>query len=238
MNAIGIDGCRRGWFFVQLTGSGRYHIGIAEQLEALRVAITASELTLIDIPIGLRSAGAEERRCDREARKLLGPRASSVFVAPCRQALGCEDYASGSSTNRAVTGRRLSRQSWAITPKIAEVDTFIRMLSERRKLREMHPELCFRALNDSQPMGHNKKKAAGHAERLAVLSRWLPQVPKIVEQARARWPRKDLAIDDILDALVGAVTAARPGALESLPAVPEKDDKGLSMEIVYARGTV
>lgn len=78
-----------------------------------------------------------------------------------------------------ITGRGLSRQSWAITPKIAEADAVIRRLPERRRLREMHPEVCFAALNGMRPMSFNKKKPAGHQERLAVLVRHLPQAAAV-----------------------------------------------------------
>jgi predicted RNase H-like nuclease len=207
---------------------------VVERLDALRDEIIASDLTLIDIPIGLKSSGSEERHCDREARKLLGKRASSVFPAPCRQALECRDYAEASSVNQSATGRKLSRQSWAIVLKIYEVDSVVRGLPERRKLREMHPELCFMALNGGEPMGHNKKKAAGQTERLAVLSRYRPDAETIFQEARTGWLKKDLANDDILDALVGAVVASHPDWLVSLPTVPEEDDVGLPMEMVYA----
>ncbi|MEQ9563370.1 MAG: hypothetical protein RLN69_12685, partial [Woeseiaceae bacterium] len=50
-------------------------------------------------------------------------------------------------------------------------------------------------------------------------------------------PRKDLAKDDILDALVGAVTASFYPSLEVLPHDPVKDDEGVPMEMVYATST-
>jgi predicted RNase H-like nuclease len=233
MNAVGIDGCRRGWFFVQLLDSGRFNTGVAGDLREIRDLITGADLTLIDIPLGLKSCGTSERNCDLAARRLLGRRASSVFPVPCRQALACDSYPEGSAANREVTGRKLSRQSWGIAPKIREADRLIRGLPEAEKLREMHPELCFRALNLGQPMAHNKKKPAGEEERLALLKRHLSQTESIFDEARARWPKKDLANDDILDAMVGAVAASHPEALVSLPAETERDELGLAMEIVF-----
>ena len=45
---------------------------------------------------------------------------------------------------------------------------------------------------------------------------------------------KDIARDDILDALVAAVVARHGhGKLQSVPNVPQKDPKGLPMEMVY-----
>jgi predicted RNase H-like nuclease len=46
--------------------------------------------------------------------------------------------------------------------------------------------------------------------------------------------KKNLSNDDILDALVGAVVTSHPDWLVSLPTVPEEDDVGLPMEMVYA----
>jgi predicted RNase H-like nuclease len=82
-------------------------------------------------------------------------------------------------------------------------------------------------------MAHNKKTPAGQAQRLAILKRHLPHTQAIVDEARARWLKKDLSTDDILDALVGAVTALYPEALVSLPARIERDELGLIMEIVF-----
>jgi predicted RNase H-like nuclease len=44
----------------------------------------------IDIPIGLTASGP--RSCDLEARRLLGPRRSSVFPAPAREVLRAWSY--------------------------------------------------------------------------------------------------------------------------------------------------
>ncbi|MES9815809.1 MAG: DUF429 domain-containing protein [Candidatus Thiodiazotropha sp.] len=233
MNVVGIDGCRRGWFFVQLLGSSRFRLGVVEHLQTLRNTITASDITLIDIPIGLKSLGEEERKCDREARRILGPRASSVFPVPCRQALDCKSYQEGSTVNHSVTGRKLSRQSWGIVAKIAEADRLIRELPEPGKLREMHPEVCFCTLNNGRPMAHNKKGPPGQTERFALLKRYLPHIQTIVDEARHGWRKRDLADDDILDALVGAVSASYAERLVSLPTMTEKDQLGLIMEIVF-----
>jgi len=47
--------------------------------------------------------------------------------------------------------------------------------------------------------------------------------------------RKELARDDILDAMALALTASfPPGTLCTVPENPEKDNKGLPMEIVYS----
>src|SRR5690606_36134624 len=123
---------------------------------------------LIDIPIGLRENGSEERLCDKEARRVLGrPRGSSVFPAPVRPVLGARDYAEACDRSFAVTGKRLSQQAYRICGKIGEVDGLLRRRPElRRVMREMHPEVAFWALNGGQPTAHSKKRPAGRQERL------------------------------------------------------------------------
>ncbi|MCG8031222.1 MAG: DUF429 domain-containing protein, partial [Candidatus Thiodiazotropha taylori] len=117
--------------------------------------------------------------------------------------------------------------------KIAEADRLIRDLPEPGKLREMHPEVCFCTLNNGQPMAHNMKKPAGQSERFTLLKRHLPHIQTIVDEARHGWRKRDLADDDILDALVGAVSASYAERLVSLPTMTEKDELGLNMEIVF-----
>ncbi|HID48848.1 MAG TPA: DUF429 domain-containing protein, partial [Chromatiales bacterium] len=192
-----------------------------------------STLALIDIPIGLRSRHADERVCDRDARAVLGPRRSSVFPAPSRCALEGKTYAEACAKNRECTGRGLSRQTFHILPRIREVDAFLRRATLPVKLREMHPEVCFRALNHGKPMRWNKRTRAGFEERLAVLQRHHSQSGKLVDVAQAEYRRAELGRDDIVDALVGAITASHATDLSTFPPVPETDETGLPMEIVY-----
>lgn len=77
-------------------------------------------LLAIDIPIGLLDG---TRACDTAARKLLGqPRGSSVFPSPCRAAIQVASYGDACDANELRTGRKLSRQTWGIAPKIKQVD--------------------------------------------------------------------------------------------------------------------
>jgi predicted RNase H-like nuclease len=82
-------------------------------------------------------------------------------------------------------------------------------------------------------MKYNKKTTEGYEQRIAVMERFLPGAKRIVETALGQYPRKQLARDDIVDALVGAVTTSMSGSFQTIPDGPEVDDAGLSMEIVY-----
>ena len=78
-----------------------------------------------------------------------------------------------------------------------------------------------------------KKKYEGAEERLEVLTKFLPTARDCYEEALNTYKRKDVAADDILDAMVGAVTAMH-SRIATLPASPTRDEEGLAMEMVYA----
>jgi len=231
----GADGCRAGWFVIALTKNGQWQTEVFPNISALWERYREASLILIDVPIGLKGKGAEERRCDREARRILGPpRASSVFRVPCRQAVYAATYEEASSTNAQITGRRLSRQTWGIIPKIREVDSlFLSDKSAKRRIKEVHPEVCFWALA-GRPMQHNKKRGEGFTERFQILRSRHFQVDEIVSHASNNYRRRDVAKDDVLDALAAAITAlVGLDVLVSLPDPPEFDDWGLPMQMLY-----
>jgi predicted RNase H-like nuclease len=232
---VGVDGCRGGWIAIALDESDRHsHLLAPTIADVARRHPTA--LVLVDVPIGLRDREPEERRCDREARAVLGPRASSVFPAPCRGALGLTTHPAASAENHRRTGRKLSKQSFNIASRILDVENYLRQFwATGPVVREMHPEVCFWGLA-ARPMTHAKRTAEGAAERIAVLTRHLPSAASIVDEVTRAYRRTTLQPDDVIDALVGAVTARRGvvEGLRTLPATPERDGRGLRMEIVYA----
>ena len=233
---IGTDGCRAGWFCVILDDGGGWSFCVAPDARAVGELAVAAASMLIDIPIGLPDAGPDGRLCDRQARQLLGRgRASSVFSAPARGTLAATSYPDALELNRQATGSGLSRQAWNIVPKIREIDTLLCDNRELRGvLRECHPELCFRALNGNRAMQYNKKKVNGQQERLAVLERCFPHCHALFEQVCGAFLRRQVARDDILDAMVCAVTAKYGyGRYQTVPASPARDRQGLPMEIVY-----
>ncbi|OOG28155.1 hypothetical protein B1C78_02070 [Thioalkalivibrio denitrificans] len=232
---LGLDGCRAGWFMVSMDEDGDADFRMLCAIDELSAYLPDAAVALIDVPIGLRGRHTDERQCDREARKRLPPgRKSSVFPAPSRCALDGNSYAEASELNRACTGRGLSRQTFAIIPKICEVDRFMGVTPYRHKVREIHPEVCFWALNGERAMTFRKKSRAGYEERLAVLERYCPGAASLVARALGTYRRREVARDDVLDAFVGAVTAAHHGSLKQVPDVPERDETGLPMEIVFA----
>ncbi len=193
---------------------------VIRSLEAGDVAVVA-----VDIPIGL--ADREPRACDREARRLLGPRRSSVFPAPVRAVLGAGSYEEACAVSRRASGKALSKQLFNIVAKVGEVDAVQSPLLQER-LFEACPELSFAVMQHDAPMQHSKRSAIGQAERIAVLHEHFGvDVPAILE-ARASGAQPD----DVLDALALAWTARRYLDGSCLRLGGELDATGLRMEVV------
>jgi predicted RNase H-like nuclease len=236
LTSFGVDGCRSGWLFFRNYG-GDLSFDVIESLADLIEQAPPEARIFVDIPIGLQDRAAQPRACDVEARKLLGRhRASSVFPPPIRAVLGEDDYAEALRRSRALSGKGLSRQAFAIMPKILQVDLLMQESSRARALvREVHPEVCFWAFARGRSMTHRKKSKEGFAERMRLLETVLPGAHAAGMEALGKFKRKEVARDDIADALVAAATASCPSsALRTLPASPARDSKGLAMEMVYS----
>lgn len=233
---VGIDGCAAGWLVVALMANQTWRVGIFPNIESVWAAYRTAQVILIDIPIGLSENG--DRLCDREARRLLGPRrAVSVFPVPCRPAVYAKTYQEACEINQTHTGRRLSKQTWGIVPKIREVDEFLRQNPDARGIvREVHPEVCFCTLNKSA-MVHGKKTVEGAQERRAVLERYYPRIGELIADAQKRLVRtRSASLDDVIDAAAAVIIGlGYPDGLATLPTSPPSDEHGLPMEMVYRK---
>jgi predicted RNase H-like nuclease len=235
MKFVGVDGCKGGWFAVITDGRFFWDIGDFESIKSLWTQHKNASLILIDIPIGL--PFRERRQCDVEARKLLrAPRSSSVFPVPSRSAAYVEDIEAAKRANRSILDVSLSSQTWGICRKIREVDEFLAISPKAKEIiRESHPEICFWALAGGRSMAHSKKTEEGIAERLDVFKGIDGKCQERYGEALSKYKRKDVAKDDIIDALVLALSAGIQGDLTRIPAEIEEDERGLVMEIVYKR---
>jgi predicted RNase H-like nuclease len=227
MFVAGVDGCRAGWVSFKVEMSSLATSVDVVDLPKLLSSRPDDLLCLaIDIPIGLRDSS---RACDKAARKLLGqPRGTSVFAAPCRAALSAQTHAAASAANFRITGRGLSQQAFGIIPKIKQVDDAITSDCQKWAF-EVHPEVCFWALNERRPMRHNKKTKEGAAERIALLRSVFPEIQHHLTN---RPPR--VGADDLLDAAAAAWTALRwhRNEAESVCS-PEHDARSLATTIWY-----
>jgi len=228
----GLDGCRAGWVLATAEAAhgrpvpGTVAVAVVPAFADALALVVAGELGAlgVDMPIGLPAAGP--RAADRAARQRLGPRRSSVFPTPVRSVLGAVDYPDALARSRAVDGRGLSKQAFNLLPRIAEVDAAMTPALQTSVF-ECHPETAFTRLAGG-PLLTTKRRADGRAHRAALLApevgpvgRWLDPVPP------------GAAADDVLDALVVVVIAARAlvGDVERL-GDGAVDERGLRMEIV------
>jgi predicted RNase H-like nuclease len=212
----GVDGCRAGWVVVTgpAEGGGPVSLEVVGHFSTVLERVEAGALgaVAVDIPIGLPAAGP--RRCDIDARRLLTRRRSSVFPAPARSLLGARSWAET---------RGISRQTYGILAKVAEVDALLSFAGQDRVV-EAHPEVSFTHLA-GRPPAHPKRTLEGRQERLVALARVFPGVPL------ARLP--GAAPDDVLDALVLCWTAGRFLHGEAVVLGDGQcDARGLRMEIV------
>lgn len=209
---LGVDGCRGGWVGALLDDDAVTWLRLPDVDAVLSVGADAVG---IDMPIGLPPRG--RRDCDLLAKRLLGRAHPRVFLTPPRAVLAAATYEeAGSLHRRLVDGKGLSRQTWHLLAKVAEVDR----RADDPRLVEVHPELSFALL--AGRVLPPKRTAEGRGARLDVLRRWRPGLTDAPPG------------DDAPDALAAAWSAARwlAGSARTLPADPPRDQAGRPMRIV------
>jgi predicted RNase H-like nuclease len=241
----GIDGCRAGWLCLLGLGRGSVVAAVLATVDDLLKLTPRPRLVLIDMPIGLPDSGP--RRCDVVARRTLGRgRFGSVFSAPIRPMLAADTYERACSIGLDVDGRKISKQTWNLVPKIRELDEFVGRAPRSMRIRETHPELCFQAWNDGRAMKHSKKTVAGVAERERLIrKRFGAALDETWNSLLRSADRRGFKRDDLLDAFAALRSAERVAAERrqssashtgepGLTGEPcERDSTGLPMEIVY-----
>lgn len=230
MNYIGIDGCKAGWVAWVLE-AGIPKLLICPTLDELLQQTGDEGHWLIDMPIGFSTPDQPDRLCDKAARAILKARRSSVFTVPCREAVYSETYELACEKNVEHLGKKFSKQTWGIVPKMREVDGFVQR-QNRVLVRESHPEVAFTGLA-GKPMSFNKKTVQGREERLSVLNDHAPEWLDCLLKEMDRVPRKIAELDDLIDAFVLLVIATQWDELVSLPLNGSTKENGLTREIVY-----
>ena len=226
---IGVDGCAGGWIAAILENGKLRH----ERYPSLR-ELARRYPGFSCLLIGLRNS-PQQIRPDDLARKELGLRGSTIFPVPSRAAVYAENEEEQKRTNLLTLGKSLSRQTINIIPKIRELDEFLEENPAYRTcIFESHPELDFARLNGSVLMSR-KKEDDGITERVAVLRKYLPDLS--VEELRSKAKELKCNIDDVVDATCLAVTAslAASGQCETIPACPERDERGLYMRLTVPK---
>ena len=214
MRFVGVDGCPTGWIAVAWDGQGATTAHFLPALDTLAEAVPDAAVVAIDMPIVV---PATERLAEAELRAFLGPRRSSVFATPPRAAFDASDYSTANDAARTATGKGISRQAWALVPKIREVLAWLPTAGV--PVIEAHPEGCFATLLGA-PAAASKKTWAGMTQRLGALTAAGFDLAD-VDQTAAR----AAVTDDLLDAAAAAWTAARfhRGEARSFPADADPD---------------
>jgi predicted RNase H-like nuclease len=202
----GIDGFKKQWIAVtKELATGTLAWKVLPNLGEIVRNIDDYCVVAIDIPIGLTESGP--RKCDIEARQLLGARRSSVFPSPISAVLMATDYMEACRIREKIEKKRMSQQAWAIVYKIKEINELIAnnpLLVT--KIFEVHPEVSFYYLADNQPAHFKKKTNEGIEERFLKLSRHFGFDIEYILKIKAQFKAPE---DDILDAIVALWSAER-----------------------------
>ncbi len=205
----GADVCKGRWVVVVLEQARFTGCFVESTVGGILSALGQVAVLALDIPIGM-PRGRDFRQCDIEARRLVGPRSSSVFHTPPREVLEAPTYRDANRLSNRISDRGVSAQAYALRTKILEVDP---LATSDDRIVEAHPEVCFRAMKGSH-LGYPKKSWNGQVERRSLLRSQGLELPDHLPEAGA------VPADDLLDATAAAWTAARVFAGEAcvLPA--------------------
>lgn len=199
--------------------AGRFaEVTLFTDVASVVAAYPNAEVIAVDMPMGLPETG--RRLADVEAKGRLGKRSATVFFTPPRDVVEAPTYEAANALARSRHGFGISKQSYALRPKILEVDAVVRAGSP---MFEVHPDLAFHDLAKGEVP--SKRSYRGLKMREALLRRVGMVVPDDLGAAGIA------PMDDILDAAVVAIVAGRisRGEATSLPLEAEHDQFGIPM---------
>lgn len=222
---VGVDGCAAGWVGVVLGRAAAPQGVFAATLHDLARQVPDAAGFGVDIPIGLPVRG--ERSADLAARLALGPRRSSVFSTPVREALTAATHARATQVSRELTGKGISRQAYGLAPRILEAEAWVVDLDV--PVWEVHPELSFTTLL-GYPARASKKTWSGIRERVTALAAAGIELGDLGEAGRRA------AVDDVVDAAAAAWSAQRllAGRGVAYPDPPEVDERTGRLVAIWA----
>ena len=194
---LGVDVAAGRWVAVRLEDGAFAGDDLDARLEALFARHGDAEVIGIDVPIGLPRLGAE-RPCDRAARAALGPRRSSVFLAPPEELLRMASHAEATDRSVQETGKGISIQAYGLRHAILEA---LPLAAADRRLHEVHPELAFLRAARGEPLRAAKRTWDGQHARRALLAGLGIDLPGALPRAGG------VPVDDVLDAAIAAWAA-------------------------------
>ena len=208
---LGIDAAGRyGWVGIVIDDRGF----VAAHVGSLRSIVDAAprvEVIGIDIPI--RHTGERVRAADTLARQFVQPMGSSVFGAPRSEVLLAATYAEANEQLDSAGMPRISKQAWALVPKMKEA---AELADADGRVREIHPEVSFREMR-GEPIRWSKKSWNGLLLRRRLLTEQGIDLPDELEEL------KGIVADDVVDAAAVAWSARRV-AKERFRTFPDPPD--------------
>jgi predicted RNase H-like nuclease len=233
LKTAGIDGCKAGWILITFSENPSYRV--LRTNSDLENAFDEFDRIFIDMPIGLEDENYT-RECDQLLRQKLGAEyASSVFSPPIRPALHAPSYVEANMQSYEYTEKKLTLQSWNITPKIRLLDDMLQAQPElKAKVFESHPELLFMKLNGGM-IYQKKNTKKGLRHRLSLIVDREEIADDFFRDIKEEFRRNEVGEDDIVDAMalaLGAKQSAEDG-IKTLPEEPELDSMGLIKAIHY-----
>ena len=235
----GVDGCAGGWIAVlhPVGEAARAEVKVVHSFIDVLRAPHEPRVVAVDMPIGLPELIARGGREPEAAlRPLLGARQSSVFSVPSRKAVYAETYAAACHAALATSAprRKVSKQAFALFPKIREIDALLRRNGDfAARVFECHPEGSFRMMAGAPLANPKKVKSSVHEPGLAERRRLLVAAGYPADLLTAP-PPAGARCDDLLDACAAAWTAARIARREAKcwpEGEPARDAFGLPIAI-------
>jgi len=237
MKTVGIDGCPSGWFAITLS-SDTPEYWIIEDKDGLKEAFENYDRIFIDIPIGIETENYV-RRVDDELRNSLGPDYhASVFNPPIKSALYAPTYAEACMQSYQMTEKKVSIQSWNITPKIRMVDELLHENKDfREKVLESHPELLFKMINGGSSLLQKKNTKEGLRHRRHLIKNYEEELDELYREIKEEYRRNQVTRDDIVDTLILAIYAEESleKPIETIPDDPDTDESCIPMAVHYIK---
>lgn len=182
-----------------MNGKGLLAAHYLPGITSLPGTVPDASVVAIDIPIGLPESG--RRGAELAARSVLGLGGTPCSLRLPRAVLEAATHAEATAASARLTGFGVSQQSFALAPKLREVDTWVPQAPY--PVYEVRPEISFAVLLGA-PASAPKKSWAGMCERRRALEGAGLTLDHIRGDAVTR-----AAVDDMLDARVAAWSARR-----------------------------
>mgnify|MGYP003996905619 FL=1 len=225
---IGIDGCKAGWIIAKTLEDKSISFQIIKNLNDDYLKESNVSLIGIDIPLRLSSSG--KRLAEIEARVLLKNRACTIFSPPTLNALTAKNYIDACKINFKECGKKISKQSWNLFPKIKEAQEFLENKSIiELGVFEVHPELSFMAMNDMNLIWASKKTVIGREIRIKLIQKFFPKFS--FESVRNKYKKNQVLDDDILDSV--SVLWSTQRIVDNIAKFVPKDSKKTDMRIYF-----